>query len=222
MSHWVRGHFRNGRWVRPHRRRNPGRRSGGSTIAITASITVTVSAASFAGINLLKSKPSTPKQSRSPASSLSIEAHAGFKRAEAALKARHFQARLTTTKPDDDCAVQSYGQVRSYFQSNPCKRMARAYIQVGEVGQHLVLVAVSWVAMPTTTSAKDLKRLIDIGAGDIIELSRETTLFKYITYEGSIHVSGIRETSVWNVKAMPMFSATRDDVNRVIAASRQQ
>jgi hypothetical protein len=230
MSHWVRGHLRNGRWVRPHLRRNPrrGYRGSGSgngngsgiKIAIAAGVAVTVTASPFA-INSLKPKPNTSKQPRISANTLSMEAQAGFKRAEVTLTANNFKSKLTKDS-DADCAAHSYGQVRNYFQSNPCRNMVRAYMQIGEVEKHLILVAISWVAMPTTASAQNYKHLVDTRAGGITELSRETTLLKTITYEDATYISGIKGAFVWDVKVKPMFSATSDEVNTVVAAARQQ
>jgi hypothetical protein len=179
-------------------------------------------AGGFTGINIVKSKPSTPNHSGSSTSALSIEAQAGFKRAEAALTASHFRTKLAM-ESNNNCAAHSYGQVRDYFQSNPCRHLARAYIQVGDIERSLILVAISWVEMPTSTSARDYKHLVDIpDTGNITELSRETKLFEHIAYDNAVYGSGIKGNFVWNIVVKPVFPTPADVMNQVISDARQQ
>jgi hypothetical protein len=182
---------------------------------------VTVAATSVAGFTFLKSKPTAPARSSSSANALSAEMRTEFEQAETTLRSSHFKTKLEM-RSTANCAAHSIGEVRSYFQSNPCKYLVRAYMQVGDVGRHLILVAASWVAMPAITSAEGYKRLTDSKAGGVIELSRETTLYKYITYEDAIYMSGIKGASVWNVEIKPMFAATPSEANTVAAAIRQE
>jgi hypothetical protein len=228
MSHDVKGHYRNGKWRRPHRRKNPKRRGSGSgpadnqgikvTVALTAAGAVTASG--IAGINILK--PSAPSRSHSSTNStFSVEAQAGFKRAEAALTVSGFKASLAM-KFETDCAAHSYGRVHKFFQLNPCKSLARAYLQIGEPDQGLILVAISWVAMPSASLAEKYKELIDTTeAGNITELSRETKLYKNIRYTDGSYMSGLHGAAVWNVQVKPVFPATTDVINKILADSRQ-
>jgi hypothetical protein len=170
------------------------------------------------GINSLKS--STARRSK-PSRALSVEAQAGFKRTEAALIAHGFKASLVP-KFDTNCVQHSYGHVHKFFQSHPCKSLARAYIQIGEPDQGLMLVAVSWVAMPDSSSAKAYKNLVDMpGAGNVTELSREVKPYKNIKFDGSAHESGLHGTDVWNVQVKPVFPTTTDVISKVLLDSRQ-
>jgi hypothetical protein len=209
--HDVSGHTKkDGTKVRAYRRRNPGKKA---TIAIT--ITVGTVAAS-GGI-----KAEVPSRSRS-STKISAEAKAGFKRAEATLVANGHKVRLIATF-ENECVTHSYGKVHKFLQSHPCDWLARAYLQIGEPDQGLILVAISWVGMPNATLATDYKRLIDTpGAGNITELSRQKRLYKNIEYStGTTYTSGIHATAVWNVQVKPVFPASVDVINRILADSKQ-
>ncbi|GAA2415707.1 hypothetical protein GCM10010191_27540 [Actinomadura vinacea] len=185
-------------------------------------IAAVVAVASITGIGILGSKASKPTHSQSIEDKLSREARAGFRRADAALKAGQLETELSMDF-DTDCTRHSEGKIRDYFQSHPCKRMARAYIQIGDIHRDLILVAISWVEMPSATSAKEYMQLVDTDAGNVIELSRETKPFKNITFEDRTYISGIKEIFVWHVEVKPTFSTTPDSViNDILARSRQQ
>ena len=55
---------------------------------------------------------------------------------------------------DNDCVAHSYGQVYKFFRSNPCRWLARVYVQVGYLE---VLVAISWVEMSSARLAAEYK-----------------------------------------------------------------
>lgn len=158
MSHWVRPHFRDGRWVRGHWRKNPGRGSGspgpngGLIVAII--VAVVVAMAGLTGSYLLRAKASKTIQSQTAGNALSREAKAGFVRADAALKSERHETKLSMDF-DTDCVGRSEGEIHDYFLSHPCKYIARAYIQVGDTNRHLILVAISWVEMPGIADARE-------------------------------------------------------------------
>jgi hypothetical protein len=57
------------------------------------------------------------------------------------------------------CALHSYGQVREFFLDNPCSLLKLELI---------MMVSVAWAQMPTTSQAKQLKRLADTyGTGNV-------------------------------------------------------
>lgn len=83
-------------------------------------------------------------------------------------------------------------------------------------------MAISWVAMPDSSSAKSYKNLVDIpGSGNVTELSREVKSYKNINFDGSAHESGLHGTDVWNVQVKPVFPATADVISKVLLDSRQ-
>ncbi|MFI0451191.1 hypothetical protein [Actinomadura sp. 6N118] len=232
MSPWVREHFRDGRRVRRHWRRSPGGQSShpgpsnfnenGERIVIAIGVTVVIIASGWTGISFLSSKTGKSASPRTPKNALTTEAQAGFKQADATLKVGHFRTKLSMGF-DNDCARHSEGQVRDYFQANPCKYMARAYIQVNDANRGLAHVAITWVEMPSATSAMEYKHLFDIGAGKVIELSRESKSLKNATFENRTYTSGTKGNFVWTVEVAPLFSTTPDSViNEVLAGSRQQ
>ncbi|MDN3356724.1 hypothetical protein QWU11_29350 [Actinomadura sp. DC4] len=185
-------------------------------------VSVVVGAGAFASSGPstpARAKPANPpSRGRSPKVTVPADAQAGFKQAEARLSARGFTTR-PETKLDTDCAAKSYGRVHDFFVANPCKWLARAYLQIGDSE---VLVAISWVGMPTEEMAAAYKRLVDTpGAGNVTELSREKKLYRKIDYAGSAHSSGIDGTAVWNVQVKPVFPRPNTLVATILTDSRQ-
>jgi hypothetical protein len=224
--HSVRAHTRNGRPVRSHIKGHgggggkpgPGDKKGVSITAVISGTTITAVAVSIVGITI---KLNSSSKSRPSTKSVSAEAQAGFKHAQTTLTASGFKSSLEP-RFETDCAEHSYGRVQKFFRSHPCKSLARAYIQIGEPDQGLILVAISWLAMPNSSSAEAYKNLVDTpGAGNITELSREVKLYKNIKYTDSSHISGLHGTAVWSVQVKPVFPTTTDVVNKVLADSRQ-
>jgi hypothetical protein len=169
------------------------------------------------GSSALKPRPETrPRLSKN---AIRTAAQAGFKRAEAKLVASGYKTRLTMGF-ETDCTAHSYGQVREFFKSNPCTWLARAYVQLG---YSEVLVAISWVEMPSTRLSRAYKRLVDTpDSGGIVELSRDTALYRKISYANSAHTSGMQDTSVWNVQAQPIAPKTTAELTEILIDSRQQ
>jgi hypothetical protein len=48
-------------------------------------------------------------------------------------------------------------------------------------------------------------------------VSRETTLFKYIAYDGAFYRSGIKDALVWNIAVKSVSPTSPDFINRIIA-----
>lgn len=226
--HSVRPHTRKGRPVRGYSRgkgsgtNDSGAQSNSGTLIVIALLFLGgsgVVALGVTGVNALRTKATS--HSRASSNTLSTEARTSFKRAEVMLLANGFKASLTM-RLENDCAAHSYGRVQKFFRSHPCDALARSYIQIGQPDQGLILVAISWVAMPDATQAADYKRLADTpGAGNITELSREVKLYKNITYTNSAYASGLHGDAAWNVKVKPVFPVSADVVNKILAKSRQ-
>lgn len=211
----VRGYIkRDGTRVTAHWRRSPSK-------IMTVAVSVVVGGTAWAGSSSTgagTAKSNSGNRGRSPRITASADAQAGFKRAQATLSASGYKARLSS-KFDSDCTTHSYGKVHEFLVANPCKWLARAYVQVGDSE---VLVAVSWVGMPNTSLAEKYKRVVDTpGAGNVTELSRKTKLYRKIKYAGSAHSSGIDGTAVWNVQVRPVFPRPNGMVSRILTDSRQ-
>jgi hypothetical protein len=223
--HDVSGYTKkDGTRVGRYRRRNPrrGNKGGGKKVtgAVVIILTVggiatTVTISETTGISA--SKPRAAKRARSSNTAVSAEAQAGFRRAEAALSASGYKTNLVM-KFGNDCAAHSYGRVHEFFRSHPCEWLARAYLQLDGFE---VLVAISWVGMPNASLAKRYKDLIDTpGAGNITELSRDTTLYRKIQYTDATYMSSINGNAVWNVQVKPVFPTSIGDVNKILDNSR--
>jgi hypothetical protein len=237
--HPVRGHYRKGKWVRPHVARNPGRRTRRIESAMPvgqarkkAGIVVTIVvifAAGGSALGLGVSSLSGVSASSSNAASgtrpvgaeVYVEPQAGLRQTAAALVAAGYKVDLAMTL-GTNCAAHSYGQVHEFFRLHPCKWLARAYIAVSESNQGLALVAVSWVGMPSAALAEMYKHLVDTsGTGNVTELSRDTGLYRKVRFGGEFYLSGMHGTSVWNAQAQPVESEPTAVIDAILNDSRQ-
>ena len=249
--HHVRGHFRAGRWVRPHTARNPGRRSNSASpsrhagplrtsntrkLSIPACVTVTVvvsAAITVGGISIGLRVSSSGGANPSGSSAAGGEGQAdvrfstgdvqaSLKRTTIALSASGYGGYYLVPEFDNNCASHSYGQVQAFFRSHPCRWLARAYIVVRENNQDLALVAISWVDMPTSSSAMEYKHMVDApGTGNITELSRDGGPYRNVVFRGNYYLSGIIGTDVWNVQVQPIGPASANVLKKVLNDSRQ-
>lgn len=150
-----------------------------------------------------------------------VNVQAKFTHATATLSASGFGGYIIPAF-DDNCESHSYGHVQGFFKSNPCKWLARAYIVVHETKQDAVLVAISWVDMPTLSLAMDYKRLVDKpDTGNINELSRESGPYRIVVFNGDYYQSGIVGTAVWNVQVQPVGSISANILKTVLDDSLQ-
>jgi hypothetical protein len=234
----VKGYFRRGKWVRSTTRPYRGRKanSGGSSVKSKSkhiAITLTISGfVVIGGITLGPTVISSGGTVGSTSSEVGGEGHyavngsaenvdASFSHAEAALSVSGFGSPMRTAF-DTNCASNSYGQVQTFLQSNPCKWLARAYVAIPETTQDGVLVAFSWVDMPTLLLAEEYKSLVDKqGTGNITELSREYAPYKDVAYSGNYYLSGIAGTAVWNVEFQPVGPISSTVIQTIMNDSRQ-
>lgn len=99
---------------------------------------------------------------------------------------------------DDDCAANSYGQVRDFFRRNPCTALYRGLFEVRS-GRATVLVAVAWVDMPDAASARQYQQLVDRhGTGNITELTRR------VRWTAEHYASTRDDVTVVNAQAEPV------------------
>ncbi len=192
--HHVRGHFRNGRWVRPHWARNPGRKSHSAspsrpanpvrpptppslrrlskparvTVVVTISLAATVGGIS-ASLKISSSSGASGHSAASGTQPLSTDVtpedvEVNLKQSAALLGASGFNGTFVVAGFDHNCAAHAYGAVQSFLRSHPCKWLARAYFAVRYQKQSLLLIATSWVDMPDPSLARKYKRLVD-GSG---------------------------------------------------------
>lgn len=81
--------------------------------------------------------------------------------AVARLNGRGVRATVHLTDDGTDCAANSYGAVREFFEQHPCTALYRSILQVRDREGDVVLVAIASVEMPDDDQADDLKSLLD-------------------------------------------------------------
>lgn len=223
MTHPVRGHPRGDSYVQPYERSNPQGSGKGGPGAVVAAAGIAVAVAVGSGM-----PPPPPGPTPAPPSpSLQIkmrEKADGVAKNLLGVKVKWqrkgYRANLRG-EPDADCAAHSYGKVHDSFVSRDCDYMVRVSGEFRDKNRNVVLVAVSWVEMPTTGEAARLRRLVDTdGTGNVTELTRERGRYRNVRYDGLVYDSGIDGQAVWNVQVQPvgwspaavLLNEIRDDV----------
>lgn len=111
---------------------------------------------------------------------------------------------------DDDCVDHSYGAVRLWFRDHPCDALFRTAVQVDVTGG-TVLVAVSWVDVPTEEQARGLHDLVDgDGTGTVTELSRERGPSTGVRFTGEHYASARDGTTVLDAQAQAVAGEVSD------------
>lgn len=88
------------------------------------------------------------------------------------------------------CGLHSYGQVQQFFLRTPCRSLRRMLAVVGDAHGNTVVISIAWVRMPTSTTAKQLKRLVDTdGAGNVFPLGSELLGLRGVWFTGQHHAS---------------------------------
>jgi hypothetical protein len=222
-------------WRRPHFARNPGSRGRASSkkarIAATATVTVALVGGGTAAIDMTTSASSAAHPPADEGgrpdftTSMTIsDAQADLRNVESALLL-HWGRIDGAIDTSNDCTDNSYGQVQKFFQANPCKWVFRAYLAMSAnstTDTPAMMIAISWVYMPSASSAYAYMRLADTwGTGNVTELSRDVGPYKDVMYSGKYYESGIRGTTVWNAEAQPTSSVTIPVVETALADAHQ-
>ena len=190
------------------------------TITIVVSVTVVIGGTTL-GLKISSSVSGHSSDSSSQSGGEPLSVQASFNRTAAALTANGYGGYLVPSF-DNNCVTHSYGKVQSFFQLHPCRWLARAYAVIREYKQDPMLVAISWVDMPTSSLAEQYKSLVDKpGTGNITELSRETGPYQKVVFNGNYYLSGVIGTAVWNVQVQPIGSVPVNVIDKVLNDSRQ-
>lgn len=175
---------------------------GGGTVLLAAGVAVAVAAGSGgvvtgAGGGAGASRPgSSSARSRDPAPVVRR------------LADRAVDVGRPDVAADDDCAGHSYGAVRRWFEDHPCDALFRGSFVVEAVGGGTVLVAVSWVDMPTDALAREYHALVDgDGTGNVTELTRERGPYTAVRFDGEHYASTRDGVTVVNAQAQPVDGA---------------
>jgi hypothetical protein len=191
--------------VRDDKGRFAKRPGGGAVLAVV--LAVAVGAGGTAGVagTAAGAGGTTASASSARASSQARRQDADRIRARLLRQALRVESRFDTT---DDCVAHSYGKVREFFQEQPCVALHRAWFEVRDRRRGMVLVAVSWVEMPDTRSARAFHELVDThGTGNVTELSREEGPHRRVRFTGQHYVSRRDGTTVVNTQAEPVGRA---------------
>jgi hypothetical protein len=133
---------------------------------------------------------------------------AGSSHAEAMkqqLESDGLRVRQMSTAENDDCAANSFGEVRNYFSDHPCQGVERAWYEVSDDEDNSAVLSVAWVEMPDTEAAQDLKRLVDRpGTGNLTELSKEDGPYQDVRYSGWYYRSDVDGATFRSVQAEPL------------------
>jgi len=227
MTHWVRGHFNAGRYIRPYIRRNPGS-SGGSggggvpvvvAVAVAAGLAVTIGAVAWASLRAAPDRtPPRPIMDQAQAKTQRVTSN--LDNVKVRWRDKYYQIDFYTDL-NTDCVAHSYGKVQNFFTSDDCVYLIRASGEFRNQSRNVILASFSWVEMPTTDEATRLLKLVDAaGTGNVTELSRETGRHRSVRYTGQSYISDINKQAVWNAQVQPvgwapapaLLDEIRDDV----------
>jgi hypothetical protein len=121
------------------------------------------------------------------------------------LESDGLQVRQMSTAENDDCAANSYGEVRDYFSGHPCQGVQRAWYEVRDDEDNAAVLSVAWVEMPDAEAANDLKRLVDRpGTGNVTELSKADGPYQDVRYSGWYYRSDVDGATFRSVQAEPL------------------
>lgn len=183
-----------------------GKRGGGVVLAIVLVVAIGAGgSASAVGTAAGAGGTTATSASTARASSQARRRDANSARLRLLRQALRVEQRFDST---DDCVAHSYGQVREFFREQPCVALHRAWFDVRDRRRGLVLVAVSWVEMPDTRSAREFHELVDTyGTGNVTELSREEGPHRRVRFTGKHYVSRRDGPTVMNAQAEPIGRA---------------
>jgi hypothetical protein len=89
-----------------------------------------------------------------------------------------------------ECTASSYGQVRDFFLSTPCRSMQRTQPVLCDEQGNTIAVSITWVRMPTVVSAERLKRLVDTdGTGSVSPITGEVPEARGVRFTGKHYAS---------------------------------
>lgn len=127
---------------------------------------------------------------------------------------------VNRVKFDDDCSAHSYGQVHDFFLSSPCSLLTRTVFEIRDKRRNVILVAISWVDMPSAGTAEELIKLVDTdGTGNVTELSREKGRYRSVRFTGEFYESALDGSAVGNVQVQPVGPRPVDTILQEIATS---
>ncbi|SDJ67421.1 hypothetical protein SAMN04487820_101202 [Actinopolyspora mzabensis] len=199
----VRGYVKkDGTEVSPHTRSAPG--GGGTPTGSLGILVAVVISLAVLGVGGETWRPGTPGE-------------------PARTTWRHGGSTFTVVNSEESasCSNLSYGRVAEFFEEHPCRKLRRTLLRVADEDGEPMVVAVSRTTMPTTRSAKWLRKLVDTpGTGNLAELSRGSPSLTKVDFTGT-HYASTREGSTVTVsEATPRRDSSTPERSALHEAAR--
>lgn len=123
-----------------------------------------------------------------------------------------------TVRHAADCAAHSFGQVRPFLLTHPCRGLDRAALLLGDGSGGSIAVTVAWVRMRGSTPATELRGLIDTdGTGSIYPIASPLWREHGVRFNGE-HYSSDRDAAVTTIaEAAPAAGRPSADTMDVAA-----
>lgn len=116
-------------------------------------------------------------------------------------------------EPALNCAINSYGDVQQFFLRHPCRELDRLTVPVADGAGNSMLVAVYWVRMPRSSTARKLRSLADTdGTGNVTPLGGIGPRIGNVAFTGEYYDSKRRRTRVTIAEAAPLDGAPSDEL----------
>jgi hypothetical protein len=184
-------------------------------------VVVTLAIAGVTSVTIFSSLPDAAGGAGPASAESPKEIRLDFTRTQAVLLASGYGVHLDL-KFDKNCAANSYGLVHRFFLANPCRWLARASLTLRESGHAAILVALSWVGMPSHALADRYMHLVGkFPTGNITELTRVSGPYRGIRYSGKFYASGINGAAVWNAEVQPTGRLPVTIARKILSDSRQ-
>jgi hypothetical protein len=178
---------------------------GGALLAVVLAVALGAGGTASGAGTAVGAGGTTASASSARTTSQALRQDADRIRARLLRQAQRVESRFDTT---DDCVAHSYGKVQEFFREKPCVALHRAWFEVQDRRRGFVLVAVSWVEMPDTRSAREFHELVDThGTGNVTELSREEGPHRRVRFTGRHYASRRDGVTVVNAQAEPIGRA---------------
>lgn len=152
------------------------------------------------------------------------DVQARFVRAAGRILRSGYSYKDLTIETNKNCAEHSYGRVQEFFQSNPCKWLARAYVVVHKEGSKgSILIDFIWVEMYSIVQADECQQLMETpGAGSVTKLSQEDdSPYKDTYLPLDFYVPRNSGTGAGNIQVQPFIPLPAGITGTVIADSLQ-
>jgi hypothetical protein len=93
--------------------------------------------------------------------------------------------------PTPHCAAVSFGRVRSFFLTTPCRSLQRSLLALNDPPRHdTIVVSIAWVRLPTAGDAQRLRRLVDApGTGNVSPIASNLPDLRSARFPGEYYAS---------------------------------